>query len=155
VDLQRQELLEATLITVLEQFAFLFADLVEKDEIEVEESEFAMVSLSFTGDFSGQLVLATPSSSCVEIAANVLGTDPSNPKAQEDAQDAMQELANVCCGHILTAIAGDEPVFDLGVPSFGILSLEEWNSLYQDPETLVFIVEDFPLLLRWTDTRAS
>lgn len=147
----RQESLEETFITVLEQFAFMFADLVEKEELPPSEPDYASVNLSFTGEFSGSLTIAVPASACVIFSANILGTDPGNPVAQDGAQDAMQELANVCCGHILTSIAGEEPVFDLGSPNYQYMNLQEWNKLLHHPETLAFEVDECPLLLQWID----
>jgi hypothetical protein len=55
-------------------------------------------------------------------------------------------MVNVICGHILTALAGEEPVFHLSPPHIRA----EHGELASDARTIAFRVEEEPVLLRFT-----
>ncbi|MBD3267895.1 hypothetical protein GF373_14600 [bacterium] len=142
----RKELLESTFTTVLEQFAFMFAEPAGKEEFPTDRDRYVQATLRFVGPMTGQLVLAVPEEECVVYAANILGTDPDDGEAQDDAADSFKELVNVTTGQVLTALAGEEVVFDLSVPELGELTPGQWTELLHDPDTFPFLVDDSPLL---------
>jgi CheY-specific phosphatase CheX len=109
--------------------------------------------MSFSGDSEGSLALAVPTKLCSEIAANVLGVDAETDLPDGQASDALRELLNVVCGHVLTALAGGKAVFDLSVPTVRDLDFAGWQSLRDEANTIAFIVDDSPALLRicWED----
>jgi CheY-specific phosphatase CheX len=115
--------------------------------------------MGFDGPFKGSLALAVPEPFGGQVAANVLGLDMDDPKTENGtvcqtetncAVDALKELLNVTCGNLLTAIAGDEPVFDLTVPEVTLLSEDEWRATPGLPDAVGFLVEDWPVFLRLT-----
>jgi hypothetical protein len=53
----------------------------------------------------------------------MLGLDVGEETTQDHRSDALKETMNVICGNLLPAIAGDEVVFDIGVPE--ILSADQ------------------------------
>jgi CheY-specific phosphatase CheX len=74
------------------------------------------VEVCFEGTFSGRLVLTVFGPVLTEIAGNMLGEDPSEISVAT-AQDTLGELANIICGNVLPAIAGDRETFALHPPA--------------------------------------
>ena len=145
---ERKEILENTFTTVLEKLAFMFAELVEKEELSAIEEKYLKTSLDFNGPIKGILSLLLPLKSCEVFAANILGTNPDTDLAHEDAKDSISELVNVTCGHILTELAGEDVVFDLGTPQCGEISSDDWQMELDNPQSLSFLVDDIPVLLK-------
>jgi CheY-specific phosphatase CheX len=77
----------------------------------------------------------------------MLGEEPDDPNAIAKGADALKELLNVLCGNLLTAFAGEEPVFDLAVPETMPFSPEDWEGLKRLPVTVSYTVDEYPVLL--------
>lgn len=136
--------------SVIERMAFMFGESVDKDDLPAAQCAYVQASMSFHGPLRGSLLVAVPQDACLQIAANVLGMEPDDPFVAQRAMDSIKEILNVTCGHILTSLAGEGPVFDLSVPE--VLDLEEpaRAALLEDPRTQAFVVDDCPVLLRLT-----
>lgn len=132
---------------VLEQLAFMFADPPE-DELPPAEAGLARASMTFQGPFSGALTLTVPRDMAPVLAANVLGLEPDDELVLQAPYDALKELLNVTCGNVLTTIAGDEPIFDLSVPTIEELPEDADWGLDGAPNTVACLVDDFPVVLR-------
>jgi len=145
---EHDELLQEVFCDVVEKLAFMFGETAEQSEMPPVGEENIEAKMAFTGPFKGSLILATPVEMCPLIAANVLGMEPDDENVLARATDALKELLNVICGNALTAIAGEDPIFDLTVPEAGMLSADGWSALLEAPDTLAFIVEDQPVLLQ-------
>ncbi len=155
MDLETREIVNAKVCEVFERLAFMFGDAASKDELDDPSGPCFRAEIHFTGDRHGSLVLIGPSNLCPLLAANVLGADPDDPRAVERADDAIKELLNVACGHLLSTIAGEDPVFDLMPPSLMAATSEEFTRLMREPDSLAFIMDDLPLLVRfrWEESR--
>ena len=140
-------LLSRVFAEVLEQMAFMFADAADADEPPPPPESPLLAHMTFRGAMSGKLSLAVAADMCPEIAANLLGTEPEEGADPKISRDALKELLNVTCGHVLTALAGDEPVFDLTVPQVEELSEEAWTVMATAAETAALLVDDRPVLL--------
>ena len=70
--------------------------------------------MSFCGPFGGEVVVAVSADLLSAIAANMLGDEQRVSPAQE--LDALGEVANVVCGNLLPAIAGEQAAFRIGAP---------------------------------------
>ncbi len=134
---------------VLEKLAFAFAEPVAKDELPDCSGENVRVDVAFTGGMRGDLGIAVPRRLCDEMAANILGLEPDSVIESDQALDAVKEVASVVCGHVLTAVAGEEPVFDLSVPTARPLDEEGWVTLLDCDDCLAFMVDDSPVLVRF------
>jgi CheY-specific phosphatase CheX len=145
IDLQQK--LSEVLENVLEQFAFMFCDSTTPDEIPEPSGVLLHTSMQFNGPSSGSLDMMTPQALAIEIAANAMGIEQEE-EAAAGASDALRELLNIICGQMLTAFAGDEPVFDITIPNVTACDHEAWKELVSDERTGVFMVEDYPFLLR-------
>jgi len=143
-----EQVLRDVFCEVTEQLAFMFGEPAEKDDLPAPDGECLETSMRFTGDRAGTLSLAVPAAVAPEVAANVLGLDPDDPSVQAGATDALKEMLNVTCGHVVTALAGEEPVFDLSVPEIRSLDPDQWQARLDDPQTVAFLLDDNPVLLR-------
>ena len=112
-----EEIMSQVTIDTLEKLAFMFAFSDEGEEDPTGDSTIAG-SVSFTGPFSGTLVMTMSIEALKELAANMLGFDDGEETTQDHRFDALKETMNVICGNLLPAISGDEVVFDIGVPGF-------------------------------------
>ena len=143
-----KELLDKVFCEVIENLAFMFAETMGNEEAAGLDGEGVRAHMAFSGPFQGAIELATPRALCSELAANVLGVDAEDELTGIQAEDAIKELLNVTCGHVLTVLAGEEPVFDLTVPTVTPMSASEWAALAADPNAATLLVEDKPVLLR-------
>ncbi|HEN20425.1 MAG TPA: chemotaxis protein CheX [Desulfobacteraceae bacterium] len=98
----------------LEKLAFMFVSR-EYDREDIDYNSIVAASISFSGPFSGKLVLTISTNSIPELSANMLGVeeDETTPDQQDDA---LKETLNVICGNILPAIAGKKAVFNITAP---------------------------------------
>jgi chemotaxis protein CheY-P-specific phosphatase CheC len=133
---------------VLEKQVFLFAEEVSIGELSCD-GDWVEARMSFHGPFDGSLSLAMPKAAELEIAANFLGKDADDPDVAKCAEDSLKEILNVVCGHMLTAMAGEEPEFDLSIPKVHPVSEADWDAMAASPDSLGFDVEGHSALLRF------
>ena len=99
---------------VLETMAFVF---VMPGGEECISEPIVRAVVTYEGPFCGATVLAVPEEIVPELVTNMFGEEELEPAALQVAQyDAIGELANVMCGNIVQALAGPQPVFQLGSP---------------------------------------
>ena len=110
-----EERMSQVAIDTLEKLAFMFAFSDEGGEDLPRDSAVAG-SISFTGPFSGTLLVTMSIEVLQELAGNMLGLDDGEETTPDHRSDALKETMNVICGNLLPAIAGDEVIFDIGVP---------------------------------------
>ncbi len=140
------ETLTRVFTEVLEQLAFMFVEPADADDAPAPPDPVS-ARMSFRGPCAGTVTLAVPREMAPVLAANVLGLDPDDDLGVQAARDALKELLNVTCGNLLTAIAGDEPIFDLTVPEVADTTTEAWAELAARPGTVYCLADDFPVLL--------
>ena len=109
-----QALYKAAILT-FEEFGFMFPTL-ELNETELNADNGAAISVIFSGDMNGQLVLLIERRMLPVIAANIRGDEA--PFELEMQRDALGEIANGICGNTLPAIAGHKALFRLDAPQF-------------------------------------
>jgi chemotaxis protein CheY-P-specific phosphatase CheC len=126
----------------------MFGEIADKQELPHCLSDCLLARITFSGAAKGALVLAVPAPLCAQIAANVLGIDEDDELPPGRPADALKELLNVICGHVLTALAGEAPVFNLSVPEVSPLDEAHWTALVEAPATVGFRVDDVPVLLQ-------
>jgi len=133
---------------VLQNLSFMFAELQEAGELPPFRGEFRQARMGFMGPFQGALRLVVPAPMTTELAANMLGLDPDDEETAQRSDDALRELLNVTCGHVLTTIAGEGPVFDLTIPEVSEISAQDASALAQAPEVITIVVDDNPVVLQ-------
>jgi hypothetical protein len=129
---------------VLEGFAFMFVEPPD-EEVPPPDGPLLAARMGFSGPRAGTVLLAVPEPLARELAANVLGVEPDDDAAMPG--DALKELLNVVVGNLLTALAGDEPVFDLTIPELVQFAAGHWEALAGKPGSRVLLVDEQPVLL--------
>lgn len=146
------EIIDEVFCDIMESLAFMFGEMVDKTEVEAPAANLVKAVMTFSGPNSGSIAIAVPETVCPEIAANVLGLDAEEDIDPADALDALKEVLNVICGHVLTRMAGTEPVFDLSIPEVTTITAESWQELINDSAVVAFDVDETPMLLGlWTE----
>jgi hypothetical protein len=113
--MQAKEALYSAAITTFEDLAFAVADR-HQDGVDAA-AWVGEARVEFEGPWSGELVVRLDAIALARLSANMLGHDvPPTPELQ---RDALAELANVICGHVLPVVAGSDVVFYLQAPLLG------------------------------------
>ena len=149
MDPNLNETISEVVCDVFEKLAFMFGEVADRDELPAAADTNVRATMTYSGATTGSLSVTVPQEVCFEIAANVLGTDSDEI---EDAQshDALKEVLNVLCGNLLTAVAGEDPVFDLSVPEIDQIDANAWTALVEDNNNIVFLIDDSPVIVRFT-----
>ncbi len=106
------ELYRAATMT-FEELSFLLPT-PEIDEEQLNAPVEAAVSVDFEGPFSGRLLVKVCGGLLPVITANMLGEEEAPSRSQQ--YDALGEIANVICGHMLPGIAGSKDIFHVSPP---------------------------------------
>lgn len=146
-------MVDQVLSKIMEQFAFVFPEAVSSDEFPPCNGELVVASLSFGGATTGGLVLAAPMDLCVEMAANVLGTDTTDQMARLRGADTLAEVLNMTGGHLATELEPNASSH-LNPPSVSRMQCEDWVRLAEDAGSRLYLVDDYPVILKAT-LRAS
>ena len=141
---------------VLGKLAFMFAEPAEDGASNDASKDGLQAEVTFSGSLHGRMSVAVPREWCSELAANILGVDEDDDAALANAADALKELVNVSCGHVLTAVAGEKLMFELSPPMINELSEDEWSRLRADSETIPMLIDEVsPVLLQFDVTETT
>jgi CheY-specific phosphatase CheX len=135
------DILTEVFCEVLEEVAFMFGEPSSKDELLTNAAKRLHATMTFAGSTYGTLGVAMPAEMCTDLAANILGMDKEDDIPATEAEDALKELLNITCGQFLTAMFGEESVFDFSIPQVTEIDQADWSALMQKPETVGFMVE--------------
>ena len=148
---EQEKKITTVVADVFKTMAFMFAE--PMDDSEMANKTWNMDGwmkswMEFRGPLTGSLTILFPSELCGLIAANVLGVESSDERAASRGNDAVAELLNVICGHILTEFAGEKPIFSLTVPQITNIGLTEVETLCSgNSGSLAFLIEGKPLFI--------
>jgi CheY-specific phosphatase CheX len=141
--------LSAAFAGVLQRQAFLFAEPASMQSLGDPEAGWVHAHITFSGPICGRFDLDLAGELRREIAASVLGLESDDEAAERSGDDALKELLNVICGNLLTTMAGDAAVFDLGLPE---VSAATETRPAISPQAMAFDVEGHPMALHLTYT---
>lgn len=108
------ELLSGILTGVLEDAAFLFTEPIE--EPVAWDGPVVAAKLAFESTQGGTLRLLGSEAASVELAANMLGVEPSDPEAGAQGRAAFAEILNMIGGTFITRFFGTQVPSQLGLP---------------------------------------
>jgi hypothetical protein len=108
------ELLTDILGTVFQETAFMFVEPAE--EPVAWGPKVFTATLAFESVQGGVLRLTAAVPVGVELAANMLGCDASDPEAEENGRAAISEILNVIGGAFVTRYFGTKVPSQLGLP---------------------------------------
>jgi len=142
-----QEQLCSTFSEVAEQLTFMFGEVVPKDEANTPDKLFTKARMTFTGDLAGTLSLAVPSDTTAEIAANILGLEPEDIETESMMNDALAEMLNVVCGHVIMSMVGKDANFKLATPVTDFVSEEQYAHMMASEEYVTLLLDENPVFL--------
>lgn len=142
-----QETINATFLDVVEQLTFMFGEPEDKTELELDGETFTQATMEFDGDVVGTLSVTVPTGITAEIAANILGLDAADLTDQAMLDDALAEMLNVVCGHVIMAIAGKGANFVLHTPKVVPVDDAHLVAMLADPSYVAFNLDESPVLL--------
>lgn len=106
-------LLSETTASVLADCAFLMLDPASEAAFE---GDAVQTTLAFSGSHSGELSLCAPRQMLIGAAADMLGLAPDDESLPEQAEAALNELANVLLGVLLERAFGARECPMIGLP---------------------------------------
>ncbi|PID81597.1 hypothetical protein CSB20_02205 [bacterium DOLZORAL124_64_63] len=142
-----QEQLCSTFSEVVEKLTFMFGEVVPKDEARAPGRLFTQASMSFTGDLAGTLSVAVPSDTTAEIAANILGIEPEDIESEAMMNDALAEMLNVVCGHVIMAMVGADADFQLQTPVTDYVSEQQYDHMMASDDYATLLLDENPVFL--------
>lgn len=146
LDDKSKVILQEVLFRVFSTFAYMYAEPAKVHELILTENEFWWAELTAQGKFKAHFSLALPKSLSYEMAANILGLEPQDDLARADAEDSVKEFLNIVSNHVLTRLAGETVVFNMGIPDAKELSgAQVWNQLKENDNTVAGMVEGHPV----------
>jgi hypothetical protein len=144
---ETRDKISSTFLEVVEQLTFMFGMPIPREELPPLEGDAYRTAMTFQGDVSGQLSMVVPVDMTAEIAGNILGLDPEDVHPGVMLTDALKEVLNVVCGHVIMALAGHGANFKLETPSLDKVEAEEWRELLVNDHHCGFLLEESPVLL--------
>ena len=111
----KQRDLTGVVSAVLGDLAFMVSD-DEPAELPLG-AVWLQCEISYGGPAGGTLCCWCTRDFAIQLAANLLGTEPDEGDAQVGAEDAVREFMNVLCGQVVTAWYGTEEIFNLSIPT--------------------------------------
>lgn len=145
-----QKAVNATFLDVVERLTFMFGEPEDKNTLDTDMVAFTLASIGFEGDLSGTLSVAVPTRVTAEIAANILGLEPADLSDRTMLEDALGEMLNIVCGHVVMVLVGAEADFKLGSPVVDRIDESQLVQLLASPDVCGFILDDNPVLLGLT-----
>lgn len=140
-------------ISALERTAMVLAEPTEAPETLAPSTRFARIS--YRGPRQGTLILSATDTFLRDLAASLLGVEPSEVSVDEHGTDALKEMANILGGSIILAMSGDVCEFSLGLPE--IVSPSDLPRPIHGGEsaTCAVVADDGVLRVFWTQHAVS
>jgi len=135
-------------LDVAEKAAFLLGFPGEKAEYAPPRSAWLRAEITVGGDAVGRLVLWVPAAAAAVMAADLLGEEPEEARAEALAADAVGELLNVVAGQAITALAGEQVSYRLSLPEVGPATEPAAREALAGDDCLLFSIDEEPYLLQ-------
>ncbi|MEE9393997.1 MAG: chemotaxis protein CheX [Planctomycetota bacterium] len=141
-----KDLVERTLIEILEETAMIFADPASPEGIEGPPGDLVYATMEIEGHAYGSLNVIAPMDLVQAIAAGVLGVDEDSEQATENAFDAFAEFLNVTVGKITVEQFGSGATFDLKPPVTAASDTQRWQDILNSDDVVALDADDNLLL---------
>jgi len=140
-----------TLVTifskVMANLAFMFTN---EDQVDPPiERSWLQTTISYHGLVSGTLRFRCSKEFSRLLAANLLGVDVEDSKAESGAEDAVKEFMNILCGQYITEYHGVDAICNLTIPYIQEMDEAPHFAPDENPETASFSVENHMVQLSY------
>ncbi len=144
----RDQAVEKIVPEVIQNFVYLFCDPLDSADVTLPQSPLICAETVFRGDVKGELSIGTTPELCREMAANITGAEATGGEPTGMAEDALGEVVNVVCGHLVTALAGENAEVTPAIAKVTRKEAEGWKELLADSETSAFKAGEELMLVR-------
>jgi len=112
-----------------------------------------LVAIDITTTTTGEkmsLELVAGRGFAMALASNLLGTDPDDPAAEQQAFDATREVMNVTAGSIIPTLPGfPEAGYEMSIPRLGAFDANtQWETFTAAPGCIVVDVDGQTVAVR-------
>ena len=140
------EAVASVFLEIVERLSFMFGEEVPKTDLPNCGESCLQAVQTFWGDSEGWIMLVVPESVAGEIARNILGLGDGDCARAEIVDDSVTELLNVISGHMVCAVSEEKTDIRLAPPTLNRLSPEAARAMREDPQTMGFLSEGYPVL---------
>lgn len=106
--------LASVVLEVLGDLAFMITD--DEPVQTPAEADWLQGEIAYHGAATGTVRCWCTRGLAIQLAANLLGIETEEDRAQLSAEDALREFLNVLCGQLVTAWYGRTAIFNLSIP---------------------------------------
>ncbi|MCI5066673.1 chemotaxis protein CheX [bacterium] len=140
-----QEDFESVNSQIFEDWGLMFVEHLENPSEEFPSDAPVYQSvIKFSGEHSGHYHIFCREDFMEALAQNVLGElDGCTP---EEQRDALQEMANVVCGNLLTKLFGEDHVYELRPPEVTETNIVSLNTALEATHC-AFMADDCPVVV--------
>jgi hypothetical protein len=147
LDPHLKQILETSLLTILEQHFFLLLDPPAGALPESLGSSTLEIGMTFSGELNGEFSLIMPTAACAEAFSGMSGAmEPGTPA---EVIDTAKEILNYLGPNILIEWAErvGKPVFTVSIPSCREISSERWKEVTTQMSHVHLTLNGEPILL--------
>jgi two-component system chemotaxis response regulator CheY len=137
---------DAVFCPILETFAFVYPEPVSLGDLPQPGDDLLTASVTFSGAANGALSISAPCELCIELSANILGTDRDDPDARMRGADALGEIANIAAGHLVSVVEPDL-ITTLQPPIVSQCDTPAWRRQVESPCARTYVIEELPIVV--------
>lgn len=138
-----KDILSTVTSGILEKSAFLFAEPEDAPSTrETWPEEVLAVDLVFRAQKKARLRIASVPQVGMRLAEEILGTDPGDPEARRDSEDALGEVTNMTAGKLVTRLFGPDGTWELGLPRVRTLAAGDYLEERKNVVACVLLLDE-------------
>lgn len=145
--LKKDSVTSSIFCKILEEFFFMFADEIEKEDVNSGKTDYIQANITLTGMLMGNIILTAHKEICYDLVANILGSNPNDEFFLGQAEDTFKELLSILAFNIITAMYGEKTVCNVKKLELFTISDKQWDKLRDDQNSICFKVDEFNAIL--------
>ena len=142
------EMLTAATIRALERTAMVLAEPAQAQTTHQPATRFARII--YTGPSRGTLVLGATDTFLRDLAASLLGVEPTEVSVEVQGTDALKEMTNILGGSVILAMSGETCEYSLGLPELVTAAEMPQNPDSSTSAGCTVLADEGVLRVQWT-----
>jgi len=144
----REDILVQDVSSVMKSLARFFSEPADKTDFPTPTGGIWLATVPFSGPLEGMLRVAMDKALGGEIVNAILAGEAEPEQRDSMAEDAVKEMANILCGHVLSSLAGLKAASTPKPPRLDTVEEIHWRELLDDPQTVPFWVDSLAMLVQ-------
>jgi len=144
----RHEVLVQDVSSVMKSLARFFSEPADRIGFPAPNEGIWLATVPFSGPLNGELRVAMDKALGGEIVDAIFVGQAEPYQKADMAEDAVKEMANILCGHVLSSLAGLKPASTPSPPQLETVDQTHWQDLLSDPQTVPFWVDELAMLVQ-------